>query len=105
LHGWYPLLHAIPHIPPLHVGVACPTCVVHLVPHAPQLLRSLIVSVHVLPHKVIPVPQPETHEYVLADPEQSGVPPLHTVPQAPQFGLALTCVSHPWSGPPSPQCA
>jgi hypothetical protein len=90
---------------PLHVGVACPTCVVHLVPHVPQLLRSVIVSVHVVPHAVIPAPHPETHEYVLPDPEQSGVPPVHVIPHAPQLLVVLTCVSHPWSAPPSPQCA
>jgi hypothetical protein len=67
----------------------------HAVPHPPQLLRSLIVSVHVDAHSVSPAPHPETHAYVPPDPEQSGVPPLQTAPHAPQLGLALICVSQP----------
>jgi hypothetical protein len=89
-------------------GVACATCVVQIVPHDPQLLRSLVVSVHVVPvvpHAVMPAGHPETHEYVLPEPEQSGVPPLHAIPHAPQLLTVLTCVSHPSSDPPSPQCA
>jgi hypothetical protein len=77
LHDWYPLLQVTPHIPALHVGVACPTCVVHLVPHDPQLLRSPVTSVHVDPHSIALPVHPETHEYVLPDPEQSGVPAPH----------------------------
>jgi hypothetical protein len=91
-----------------HDGVACGTCVVHTVPQDPQLLRSFVVSAHVVPvvpHAVMPAGHPETHEYVVPDPEQSGIPPLHTVPHAPQLLAVLTFVSHPWSGPPSPQCA
>jgi hypothetical protein len=106
LHFEYPLLHEYPHIPAAHVGVACVACVPHMVPHDPQLLRSFIVSAHVPPPQaIIPAAHPETHEYMLPDPEQSGVPAPHAAPQAPQLLAVLTCVSHPWSGPPSPQCA
>jgi hypothetical protein len=88
----------------LQVGVACATCVMHTLPHVPQLLRSIVVSVHVIVHSVIPAEQLEAQEYMLPDPEQSGVPLPHFVPHAPQLLTVLICVSHPWSGPPSPQC-
>jgi hypothetical protein len=95
MQDWYPLLHAVPHVPALHAGVACVTCVVHMVPHDPQLLRSLIVSVHVDPHSVAPPVHPETHEYVAPLPEQSGVPAPHFVPHPPQLFVVLIGVSHP----------
>jgi hypothetical protein len=76
-----------------------------MLPHMPQLLRSIVVSVQVIEHNVIPAEQPDAHEYMLPDPEQSGVPPTHVAPHAPQLLVVLIFVSHPWLGPPSPQCA
>jgi hypothetical protein len=96
-------LQVVPHIPALHVGVACMTCVVHIVAHDPQLLRSLVTSVHVDPQSISLPLHPETQEYVLPEPEQSGVAAPHFAPHAPQLLGVLTCVSHPWSDPPSPQ--
>jgi hypothetical protein len=95
----------VPHIPALHVGVACTIFVVHMVPHDPQLLRSLVTSVHVDPQSMSLPVHPETHEYVLPEPEQSGVATPHFVPHPPQLLVVLTGVSHPWSDPASPQCA
>jgi hypothetical protein len=74
-------------------------------PQVPQLLRSIVVSVHVVEHSVIPAEQLEAHEYMLPEREQSGVPAPHTTPHAPQLLVVLIGVSHPWLGPPSPQCA
>jgi hypothetical protein len=89
-----------------HVGVAFATEVVHRWLHIPQLKRSLVRSVQVDPQSVgVGAEHPEAHECMFPDPEQSGVPAPHFVPHAPQLLVVLICVSHPWSGPPSVQCA
>jgi hypothetical protein len=55
-------LQVKPHVLALHDGVACATCVVHMLPHMPQLLLSIDVFVHVIEHNVIPDMQPDAHE-------------------------------------------
>jgi hypothetical protein len=71
-----------------------------------QLLESVVVSTQLEPQSVgVGAEHPDVQEYVLPDPEQSGVPPVHPIPHAPQLLAVLIFVSHPWSGPPSPQCA
>jgi hypothetical protein len=78
----------------------------HWVVQLPQWLLSVSVFTQLDPHSVgVGAEHPEVHEYMLPLPEQAGVPPWHVAPQAPQLLAVLICVSHPWSGPPSPQCA
>jgi hypothetical protein len=51
-----------PHALFAHVGVACETVVVHVLPHVLQLFGSVAVSTHVEPHSVgVLAGQPETH--------------------------------------------
>jgi hypothetical protein len=80
-------LQAKPHVLVEHVGVAFPTLVVHLFPHAPQLFRSLVSSTHEPPQFVCVPEQPD----VQAEPEQLGVPAsaLHPCPHEPQLFLSL----------------
>jgi hypothetical protein len=79
---------------------------VHALPHVLQFFGSVVVSTHVEPHSVgVFAVQPEAHEYELPEPAQSGVAPLHVTPHIPQLLVVSMGVSHPWSGPPLPQCA
>jgi hypothetical protein len=99
-------LHVKEHWLFMHVGVACSTWVVHAVLQFPQWFLSLVVSTQVMPQRVGAVPgQPELQEKLPPDPAQSGVCPLHVTPHPPQLLVVLIAVSHPWSGPPAPQCA
>jgi hypothetical protein len=78
-----PALHVKPHLPPLQVVTAL-VRLGQMLPQAPQLLRSVLVLTHVLPHLVKPLLQVKLH-----------VPALHvavalagatqTLPQLPQF--------------------
>jgi hypothetical protein len=80
----------MPHVP-VHVAVALATAVEHAVPHAPQLLRLLVVSTHTPLHSVgVGAEHPETH----VEPEQTGVLPLHRLPQVPQL-VALLATQRP----------
>jgi hypothetical protein len=88
------------------MGVACALWFGHALPHAPQLLGSVIVSTHApLGHLVGAFGEhPDMQENDRPEPEQFGVGPLHVTPQAPQLLVESIAVSHPWSGPPL-QCA
>jgi hypothetical protein len=89
----------------LQVGVAWPTVVVHWFPHMLQLFGSAVVSTHVEPQSVgVGAEHPDEHAYVLPDPAQLGVPPLHVTPHPPQLLVVFTAVSQPCEGGPL-QCA
>jgi hypothetical protein len=50
------------HVPPLHISL-----VLHVVPHAPQLLRSVCRLAHRSPHNCAPLPQSQSlHRHELA---------------------------------------
>jgi hypothetical protein len=78
----------------------------HWVVQLPQWLLSVLVSTQLDPHSVgVVAEHPDVQEYMLPLPEQCGVPPWHVTAQPPQLLAVLICVSHPWSGPPLPQCS
>jgi hypothetical protein len=73
-------------MPPVQLGVACETVVVHALLHEPQLLLSVVVSTHVEPHAVgVGAMHPDTHEYEPPDPAHFGVLAVHAAPHAPQL--------------------
>jgi len=104
-HAWSVQATGLPHVPfAPHVCTTLPEhCVVpgvhtptqapetqalfeQTVPQAPQLDVSVDVLEHVPPHSVgDDAGQPDAHAYVLPEAAHTGVPPLHTVPQAPQL--------------------
>jgi hypothetical protein len=55
--------------------------------HVPQFAGSLLVSTHVLPHRVAP---PEH----LHEPEEQVVPPLHVCVHVPQLLLSVLVLTH-----------
>lgn len=64
------------------------------VPHCPQLLTSVPVAAHLLPHFMgADVGQSETQVCLPATLEQRGVAPLQTVPQAPQCASVVSAAS------------
>jgi hypothetical protein len=78
----------------------------HCVAHVPQWLLSVLVSTQLDPQRVgVGDEHPAVQEYMLPLPEQSGVPDPQVTPHMPQLLVVLIRVSHPCSGPPSPQCA
>jgi hypothetical protein len=74
----------------------------------PQLLASLVVLTHLVPLQSVGALawQPDTHVYVPAEPEHTGVPPLHAVGlevvlQPPQLAGRVMSVSQPFKATPS----
>lgn len=59
----------------------------HLVPHAPQLSRSTVTSVHWPLQSSWPAAHPQV-------PLTQDVPPIHAVPHAPQLALSLFASTH-----------
>jgi hypothetical protein len=91
LQRTYPELHANVHAPPTHAGRALATLVAQALPHALQLAALLVVSTQVPAQRVGTVDgQPDTQ----ADPEQTGVPPLHEWPHVRQFSGSLVVSTH-----------
>lgn len=78
-----------------------------MLPQVPQFFGSLVVLTHVPLHSVgMLEEQPETHSYVAAEGEQSGVAPeqavgLALVLQPPQWLACVMSVSQPFVGSPS----
>jgi hypothetical protein len=67
---------------PVQAAVAWATVVVHGLPHDPQSLTLLVVSTHMPLHSVgVGAEHPDTH----VEPEQTGVEPVHRLPQLPQL--------------------
>jgi hypothetical protein len=87
----YPLLQVNVHELPAHAGAALAMLVEHAVAHVPQWFTLVVVSTHVPLQSVgVPAGQPETH----AEPEHTGVPPLHADPQPPQLFLSFVKSMH-----------
>jgi hypothetical protein len=53
-HGWYPLLHANPHVPPLHVATAFAGGAGHTMHDGPHACTD-VSAAHVLPHRWYPL--------------------------------------------------
>jgi hypothetical protein len=104
-HVRVPWLHIEVHMLFMHLGVACGSCVVHTLLHVLQFIGSLVVSTHIFPHCVVFPEQLVVHEYEPAEDVHRGVLVPHAAPHAPQLLVVSMAVSHPWSGPPSAQCA
>jgi hypothetical protein len=76
------------HLPPAHADVAC-VGDMHGCPHMPQFIVSVIVSVHLPSHAVMP----PVHAAPQVPPEQT-VPPVHALPHLPQFELSVCVLVH-----------
>jgi hypothetical protein len=95
----YPESHANPHWPPMHVGMALATEVVHTWLQLPQLLRSPVVSTHSVGVPAGHAVRPAAHTRVHAPPLHAGVPdptlgPGHTESQLPQLFGSLCSSTH-----------
>jgi len=76
-----------PHWPPTHVWLLAQAW-----PHAPQLFSSVVTSVHVPPHAVLPGSQLTAQ---VPEPLQSGVASVQAFPQLPQCAAIDRSASHP----------
>jgi hypothetical protein len=98
LHAVYPVLQAHVHPPAEHTGRAWAMLVVHAFPQVPQLPTLLVVSTQEPPQSEsagVAAGQPDVQAQPAPERAQTGVPPEHTVPHAPQFFVWLRSVSHP----------
>jgi hypothetical protein len=93
-------LHAKPQTPPVQTAWPCATPVVQAWPQPLQLFASVVASVHVEPHCVVPPEHADAQWAVLPDATQIGVEPEQTVPQAPQLLVCIRLDSQPSVGSP-----
>jgi hypothetical protein len=100
----YPALHTMPHEEPLHVAVPC--CALQVVPHAPQLLGEVLVSVS-QPFAAMPSQSANGAMQLLTahvpfEHDTTACGRLHAVLHAPQWlGSVLRLASHPSAALPS----
>jgi hypothetical protein len=86
-HAVNPLLHTMPASPVAHVPPEQTELPLHRVPQEPQLVLSVCVFTHALPHCVSPAPQEQ-------------LPPLHVAPvghwwpQLPQLNASVCMLTH-----------
>lgn len=83
----------IVHVPPVHAADAFAGA--HGRAHPPQSARLVAVSTHAVPQSVCVPVHTLRHANVVPLGPQSGVPPLHVDPQAPQFVAVARLVSQP----------
>jgi hypothetical protein len=97
-----PVLHAMAHAAALQTGVLFAP-LVHVRPHSPQLSASTVVSVQVVPQRVVPVAHPSVHVYVAGPPSFAIMLHVaavggHTRVQLPHAAALVMSVSQPSSG-------
>jgi hypothetical protein len=94
-----PLLQVKLHAPPLQVGAPFSTPE-QAVPHPPQLVGSVLVITHCVPHCAVPEAQLLAH-----CPLPHTSPALQALPQPPQFAASLRTSTHlsPHLMKPAPQ--
>jgi hypothetical protein len=99
LQSVYPLLHVKVHALFTHAAWALATLVEQTFPQVLQSFRLLVVSTQVPPQSAGVEPeQPEVHEAPPASPpeaEQTGVPPVHALPQLPQLVAVVSFTQAP----------
>jgi hypothetical protein len=76
-----------------------PLAVVHRMPQPPQCSTLVFTSMQLMPQRMVPPEQPEAQ--VPERLSQTGVLPLHALPQRPQFSGWLSEDSQPFIGLPS----
>jgi hypothetical protein len=90
------VLHAKPHMLCVHAECALATPLRQPAPHIMQLFGSLVVSTHVLLQLVGALGgHVGTHEYSPLTAAQSGVVPVHALPQPPQLDTVVPSTQPP----------